>query len=56
MPLRMLGDDLGRQRWLRRCRKKFQRALDLDSLNPNAYRELGSAYEAMNRIQDAENT
>jgi serine/threonine protein kinase/tetratricopeptide (TPR) repeat protein len=36
--------------------KEFQRALDLDSLNPDAYRELGSAYEAMNRIQDAENT
>jgi eukaryotic-like serine/threonine-protein kinase len=35
---------------------EFKRALDLDPLSVDAYRELGNTYEAMNRIQDAEVT
>jgi tetratricopeptide (TPR) repeat protein len=35
---------------------EFKRALDLDPLSVDAYRELGNTYEAMNRIKDAEAT
>jgi serine/threonine-protein kinase len=36
--------------------KEFQRALDLDSLNPDAYRELGRTYERIHKDDEAEAT
>jgi serine/threonine protein kinase/tetratricopeptide (TPR) repeat protein/TolB-like protein len=36
--------------------KEFQRALRLDPVNADAYRELGVAYEALGRLKEAEST